>query len=107
MIKTLTDRPTLALRFIEPQDRRAPAARPLPRDVTMPIPVTCPSCQTTLKAPDHAAGRQVKCPRCGTAFPVPHSEEPPPMAVVPAGSLPPPVPGAAPPPPRPSDDRYD
>ncbi len=31
----------------------------------MPIPVTCPSCQTRLKAPDAAAGRTTRCPSCG------------------------------------------
>src|SRR4051812_22725535 len=31
----------------------------------MPIPVKCPGCAATLKAPDTAAGKRVKCPRCG------------------------------------------
>src|SRR5262245_12569458 len=37
----------------------------------MPIPVSCPSCGTGLKAPDTAAGRRVKCPKCATPFAVP------------------------------------
>src|SRR5947209_5943634 len=36
----------------------------------MPITVTCPTCQSTLRAPDQAAGRKVKCPKCATAFEV-------------------------------------
>ncbi len=32
----------------------------------MPIPVVCPSCFACMKAPDKAAGRQVKCPKCGS-----------------------------------------
>jgi predicted Zn finger-like uncharacterized protein len=36
----------------------------------MPITVTCPSCHTSLKAPDEAAGRKVKCPKCATPFAV-------------------------------------
>ncbi len=31
----------------------------------MPISVTCPTCAATMKAPDEAAGRSAKCPRCG------------------------------------------
>ncbi len=42
----------------------------------MPIPVSCPACATQLNAPDGTAGRQVKCPRCGTTFVVAHDETP-------------------------------
>ena len=38
----------------------------------MPIPVTCGSCGTKLKAPDSAAGRKVKCPKCSTPVAVPN-----------------------------------
>jgi LSD1 subclass zinc finger protein len=37
----------------------------------MPIPVSCPSCRTNLQAPDKAAGRQVRCPKCNAALAVP------------------------------------
>jgi TM2 domain-containing membrane protein YozV len=37
----------------------------------MPIIVTCPSCSTTLKAPDAAAGKKVKCPKCTSPITVP------------------------------------
>jgi hypothetical protein len=37
----------------------------------MPIPVVCQGCAKTLNAPDHAAGRKVRCPGCGEAVPVP------------------------------------
>jgi hypothetical protein len=40
----------------------------------MPIPVTCPTCGMNLRAPDSATGRQVRCPRCETAFAVPLPE---------------------------------
>jgi hypothetical protein len=37
----------------------------------MPIIVACPSCGTNVKAPDHLAGRCVKCPNCAGPVPVP------------------------------------
>jgi hypothetical protein len=37
----------------------------------MPIPVNCPNCGTGLKAPDSAAGRTVRCPKCSTQFGIP------------------------------------
>ena len=37
----------------------------------MPIVVTCPKCPTKLSAPDSAAGKAVRCPKCGAAAPVP------------------------------------
>lgn len=42
----------------------------------MPIVVTCPGCPTKLSAPDTAAGKQVRCPKCGAAAPVPSADEP-------------------------------
>lgn len=38
----------------------------------MPIPITCGSCGTKLKAPESAAGRKVKCPKCSTPAVVPN-----------------------------------
>jgi hypothetical protein len=46
----------------------------------MPIVVTCPKCPTKLSAPDSAAGKQVRCPKCGAAAPVP--------ALIPAEEVP-------------------
>jgi hypothetical protein len=37
----------------------------------MPIVVACPGCPTKLSAPESAAGKQVRCPKCGAAAPVP------------------------------------
>jgi len=37
----------------------------------MPIPVSCPSCATKLRAPDDLAGKKTKCPGCGQLFQVP------------------------------------
>ena len=34
------------------------------------IPIKCPGCGAKLKAPDNAAGRQMPCPKCGTALTV-------------------------------------
>lgn len=34
----------------------------------MPIPVVCPSCAAKLCAPNNLAGRNTKCPKCGTAI---------------------------------------
>jgi hypothetical protein len=46
----------------------------------MPIVVTCPSCPTKLSAPDEAAGKAVRCPKCGAAATVP--------ALIPAEEVP-------------------
>ena len=37
----------------------------------MPIQVTCPSCQTTLKTADSSAGKRAKCPKCGGIIEIP------------------------------------
>ena len=37
----------------------------------MPIQVTCPSCQTTLKTADSSAGKRAKCPKCGGVLEIP------------------------------------
>lgn len=78
----------------------------------MPIPVVCASCQTRLNAPDAAAGKKVKCPKCQAVMAVPAGDEPPPLPPPPAaagtpfdfggGSPPPPPPSrrSAPPPPE-------
>lgn len=41
----------------------------------MSISLTCPSCDRKLNAPDQAAGRMVKCPKCGQQLTVPSSVE--------------------------------
>lgn len=52
----------------------------------MPISVACSTCGSKFKAPDSAAGRKAKCPKCGAALVVPHAPlanvSPPPPAVV-------------------------
>src|SRR4051812_35761581 len=40
----------------------------------MPQQVTCPSCGTTLKAPDAVAGKTCPCPKCKARVPVPDFE---------------------------------
>src|SRR5262245_573771 len=37
----------------------------------MPIIISCPGCPTKLSAPDGAAGKHVRCPKCGAITPVP------------------------------------
>lgn len=37
----------------------------------MPISIACPACSAKIKAPDQAAGRMVKCPRCGLPIQIP------------------------------------
>ncbi|MCS6863655.1 MAG: hypothetical protein RMJ56_01500 [Gemmataceae bacterium] len=61
----------------------------------MSIPIVCSGCQAKLNAPDTAAGKKVKCPKCGTVVPVAAfvgfevvEEEPPPPAVAPATATP-------------------
>jgi hypothetical protein len=41
----------------------------------MPILITCANCSTRMKAPDSAAGKKVKCPKCATLVIVPFSED--------------------------------
>jgi hypothetical protein len=40
----------------------------------MPIQVTCPSCSGSFKAPDSAAGKKAKCPKCASVIEIPGSE---------------------------------
>jgi hypothetical protein len=55
----------------------------------MPIPVICP-CSAKLKVGDHLAGKQIKCPKCGSLIFVgsgdgpPGAPPPPPLAAAPA-----------------------
>jgi TM2 domain-containing membrane protein YozV len=39
--------------------------------------VVCPSCSAALNAPDSAAGKRVKCPKCTSTIEVPGAELPP------------------------------
>jgi predicted Zn finger-like uncharacterized protein len=39
----------------------------------MPIPTTCPSCQTVYPLADHLRGKKVRCKNCGAAIQVGHS----------------------------------
>lgn len=41
----------------------------------MPIPVECPTCHTRLRAPDAAAGAELRCPKCGGPVAVPATPE--------------------------------
>jgi predicted Zn finger-like uncharacterized protein len=43
----------------------------------MSIVVTCPSCSANIKAPDAAAGKRVKCPKCTSTIAVPAAAPPP------------------------------
>lgn len=42
----------------------------------MPIPITCPSCETSARVPDRFAGKRVKCKKCGQALTVPEADDP-------------------------------
>jgi hypothetical protein len=61
----------------------------------MPINVTCPSCSATLRAPDTAVGKQIKCPKCQTVITVPGASALPESQMKPAAP-PPPMASAAP-----------
>ena len=37
--------------------------------------ISCPNCSTSLKLPDSAAGKNVKCPKCGERFQAPPAAE--------------------------------
>jgi predicted Zn finger-like uncharacterized protein len=41
----------------------------------MPISLTCPECESTLRVRDELAGKKVKCPRCAEVVRVPDGEE--------------------------------
>jgi hypothetical protein len=44
----------------------------------MPIRVECPDCSATLAAPETAAGKTVRCPKCGARMVLPAADEPEP-----------------------------
>src|SRR5262245_54703049 len=55
----------------------------------MPFLTNCPSCSRQLRVPDALAGRNVKCPDCGTTFPAGASGEPAAAAAeIPAAAAP-------------------
>jgi hypothetical protein len=64
--------------------------------------LVCTNCQSRIRVPENATGKQGKCPKCGTILPIPSAEAPAPVAVEP----PPPVVAAAvePPPLVPATD---
>ena len=37
----------------------------------MPISVSCPECESAYRVPDSAAGKAIKCKKCGARVPVP------------------------------------
>jgi predicted Zn finger-like uncharacterized protein len=41
----------------------------------MPISVTCPECSSTYRVADDAAGKAIKCKKCGARVPVPATDE--------------------------------
>lgn len=47
----------------------------------MPITVECPTCAAKLRAPDTAAGKRIKCPKCAGIIPVPAAAVPPPREI--------------------------
>ena len=55
----------------------------------MPIVVNCPGCPTKLSAPESAAGKQIRCPKCGATAPVPNFVPAEEVPVVDAKPLPP------------------
>ncbi len=63
----------------------------------MPTKINCPNCDASLKLPDAAAGRKVRCSKCSTPFVAPAAPSPevtmrPPIAVAPLEPTPaPPV----------------
>ena len=54
----------------------------------MPISITCPSCAVKMRAPDHAAGRSTKCPKCGAALVVPGKPAAPPANFTSSSAVP-------------------
>jgi WD40 repeat protein len=63
----------------------------------MPSTVSCPSCKQTLRIPDTALGKAIRCPKCQTAFRTNPGAAPPPSAAVAAAPRPATVAPASPP----------
>ncbi len=61
----------------------------------MPIEFRCSQCNRLLRTRDDTAGKQAKCPECGTVLTIPTPGEPPQTPPAPPGG--PPTPPAAPP----------
>lgn len=54
----------------------------------MPVKIRCRGCEKVLSAPDHARGKVIQCPQCGTKLKVPAAEAAPKSAKAPAKSRP-------------------
>lgn len=61
----------------------------------MPIQFSCTSCNKSLRVADTNAGKQAKCPQCGTVLMIPNAAAAPAAAPIPQ-YVPPPAPMAAP-----------
>jgi predicted Zn finger-like uncharacterized protein len=77
----------------------------------MPVVTQCPDCSAKIRVSDNAVGKQIKCPKCSSAFTAtaadggssPAIQAPPPKAPAKAAApKPAPAPAPAPPPPAPS-----
>src|SRR5262245_39430016 len=73
---------------------------PRRRDPSMPITVTCPSCNTTCSVADQYAGAMVQCPNCKNIIVATRPGDAPPAPAA-AAPVPPPIAGTPPPPPPP------
>lgn len=69
----------------------------------MSLTVACPGCKRTLRVPDTAAGKKIKCPLCGEMFAMPAAPTAPapPAGVTTGASTPPRTPPTPPPTKRP------
>lgn len=68
----------------------------------MPITANCTGCGSAIKAPDNAAGKKVKCPKCATVMVLPAAAVGEAIQATPRPAAPPPAPPRAAPPPTPA-----
>ncbi len=61
----------------------------------MPIPLSC-TCGAKMKAPDHLAGKSIKCPKCQSVIKIPGAAVPAGVGAASAAAPPRPAPGKAP-----------
>ena len=77
------------------------------RRPTVPVSLKCPTCEASLRVPDHQAGKRGKCPKCSSVVSIPAPGPVSNPETAPARAATPPLTPLQPPPKPPSSDESD